>query len=191
MVEALTASRLSLAETATTNLSKLITKLESVVSEIPPEKPRSRAGRTGEGEMEVDEESDEDPTKMFHRDIGIQTSLPPTPSSGPASSPPSSSSAINDQATRLKSISTSVTSLLEDSTSEGHDISDLSTTVGILREYLDGLAYVMPSYGYGTGGYGSGPQADDEIGKVKASIRSVKGVLLSARSFPSVVRPVR
>jgi hypothetical protein len=85
--------------------------------------------------------------------------------------------------------------LLEDSTSEGHDVQELEATISILREYLDSMAYVTPNYGYG-GGYenyggsagGAGKEADDEIGKVKASIRGVKGVLLNARSFPGGVR---
>lgn len=40
-------------------------------------------------------------------------------------------------------------------------------------------------------GYGAGPKIgetnDDEIAKVKAEIRGVKGVLLSARNFPGGV----
>jgi hypothetical protein len=64
----------------------------------------------------------------------------------------------------------------------------------VLREYLDGLAYVAPTYGYGVGGYAGLSQnnkEEDEIGKVKASIRGVKGVLLSTRSFPGVARTVK
>ncbi len=40
----------------------------------------------------------------------------------------------------------------------------------------------------GVGGYGANKEADDEISRVKAGIRGVKGVLLSARSFPGGVR---
>ena len=181
MLASLTSSRLSLAETTSENLQKLISKLEGVVSEIPP---------TTNGKMvvdrEVEEESDEDPSEMFHRDIGVQTSLPATPSLSRPASPSPETTHLSDQTARLTSLSTSITGLIEDSTSEGHETNDLSSTINILREYLDGLAYVAPSYGYG-GSYALGSTAkeqDDEIGKVKASIRGVKGVLLSARSFP-------
>lgn len=153
------------------------------MSEIPP---------SGKGVVGLEEESeDEDPSEMFHRDIGVQTSLPSSPHASRPSSP-SPTSELDGQATQLSALSTSLKGLMEDSTSEGQDVSDLSTTVGVLREYLDGLAYVAPSYGYGVGGYnglmGAAGKEDDEISRVKSSIRGVKGVLLSARSFPGVGR---
>lgn len=133
---------------------------------------------------EEEESEDEDPTEMFHRDIGVQTSLPSTP----RPSTPSLPSALDEQSTRLTSLTSNLQSLIEAGTSEGQDEAYLSTTVGVLREYLDGLAYVVPSYGYGAGGYTGGGREDDEISRVKSSIRGVKGVLLSARSFPGVGR---
>ena len=183
MLASLITSRLSLAETASDNVEKLINKLEGFVSEIPPGKAaKIEVGR------EEDVESDEDPTEMFHRDIGVQTSLPTSPSQSRPASPGPASTQLDDQAARLTSLNNSISGLVEDSAVEGHEMSDLSTTINILREYLDGMAYVTPSYGYGSsyGGLGgsSSNDLDDEIGKVKASIRGVKGVLLSARTFP-------
>jgi hypothetical protein len=193
MISSLTESRLSLAETASSNLSKLITKLESVVSELPPQKSQSNAERKADGEHDVEEDSDEDPTEMFHRDVGIQTSNPPSPRALFPS--PSPETRITEQEAQLKSLSGTISQLMDDSTSEGREASDLTTTVAVLRDYLEGLAYVMPTYGYGIGGYGGlaqgGGKEDDEIGKVKVSIRAVKGVLLSARSFPGAVRTGR
>ena len=183
MLASLTTSRLSLAETTSENLQKLISKLEGVVSEIP-------AGKNVKTEVEGEdeEESDEDPTEMFHRDIGVQTSLPATPSLSRPASPGPQLTLLDDQTARLTSLNASISGLVEDSTVEGHETNDLSTTISILREYLDGLAFVPPSYGYGTSygalGGGNSKDLDDEIGRVKASIRGVKGVLLSARSFP-------
>lgn len=190
MLATLTESRLSLAETAQSNLSKLITKLEGMVSEIPPtSQPKSQE------DGYRDDESDEDPTDMFHRDIGVQTSLPTSPlESRPSSPSPTSTSILADQTSRLLSLKDSLRGLVEDSTSEGSDVIELEGTIAILREYLDGMAYVAPTYGTyghtssasGYNGWGSSrtPEADDEIAKVKAGIRGVKGVLLSARSFP-------
>jgi hypothetical protein len=186
MLATLTESRLSLTSTASTNLSKLITQLEGIVSEIP-----TNAQHKHEEQKEEDEESDEDPTELFHRDIGVQTSLPNS-EAGSRPSSPTADSTLADQTSRLKSLKESLSGLVEDSTSEGHDVIELEATIGVLREYLDGMAYVMPSYNFGVGGYGSAgagrEEADDEISRVKAGIKSMKGVLLSARSFPGGVR---
>jgi hypothetical protein len=195
MLSQLTTSRLSLAETASSNLKTLIQKLEAQVSEIPATKSHSIS------KIEEDEESeDEDPTELFHRDIGVQTSLPPSPilHGYSVADPETPSTSLDTQSTSLSTLRTSLNDLLADSTNEGQDSSDLSTRISVFREYLDGLAYVAPSYGYGIGGYGGvggagglGKEPDDEIGRVKASIRGVKGVLLSARSFPGGARGVR
>jgi len=131
-----------------------------------------------------DDSEDEDPTEMFHRDIGVQTSPPRSRSASPTRLTPAL-----EQTNRLNGLNKSLTSLLEDSVSEGQETADLSTSLSVLREYLDGLAYVAPSFTYGAGGYGygaTGGKEDDEISRAKANIRGVKGVLLSARSFPGV-----
>lgn len=173
MVESLTSARLDLASTTSTNLQKLLAKLESMVSVVPEKRIE-----------QTDEDSDDDPTELFHRDIGIQTSPPRSRSSSP---PPNSTTA---QESRLSVLQTHLSELRDDSTSEGQHSSDLENTMGILREYLDGMAYVAPSYNFGYGGSGGGgkKEEDDEIGRVKQGIRGVKGVLLSARSFPGGVR---
>lgn len=181
MVGSLTESRLELAQISKNKLDQLITKLESVVSEIPsgPIPLHSAEGEDGE-------ESDEDPTELFHRDIGVQTS---PPSSRPLSpSPETPDSILGSQTSRLSKLKESLQGLVDNSTSEGHDVTELGGTIGVLREYLDGMAYVAPTYNYGGYGNPTTKEQDDEISRVKASIRSVKGVLLSARSFPGGVR---
>lgn len=182
MIASLTEARLSFASTSKTNLDKLITQLEGLVSEVP-----ANMKNRGIGEKEDESESDEDPTEMFHRDIGIQTSPFISRPSSPVDTSP-----LTGHTARLESLKSTLEGLVEDSTSEAGETSELESTMGILREYLDSLAFVQPSYSYGVGGYGgagrSGKDEDDEIGKVKKEIRGVKGVLLSARSFPSVVR---
>lgn len=181
MVASLTESRHELAQTSKDKLDQFVTKLESVVSEIP-----SGALSPHPAEREEDEESDEDPTELFHRDIGVQTSPPESRPSSP--SPETPESILGSQTSRLSKLKESLQGLVEDSASEGHDVTELEGTIGVLREYLDGMAYVAPTYNYS--GYGSSTtkEQDDEISRVKASIRGVKGVLLSARSFPGGVR---
>jgi hypothetical protein len=193
MLATLTESRLSLAETASSNLSKLITQLEGMVSEIPT----TALHKHDTEQKEEDEESDEDPTELFHRDIGVQTSLPNSEAGSHPGSPSlrTPNSVLVDQTSRLKSLKDSLAGLVEDSTSEGYDTVELETTIGVLREQLDSMAYVVPNYGFaGVGGYGAGSsgnkEKDDEISRIKAGIKSMKGVLLSARSFPGGVRAV-
>ncbi|KAL3421910.1 peroxin 14/17 [Phlyctema vagabunda] len=176
MIASLTTSRISLAETAKDNLQKLVEKLEQVVSDIPSPSSESVAA----------EESDEDPTEMFHRDIGVQTSFSPTPTR-PRSPEPTS---LDTQVTMLQRLNTGCSTLLDESKSEEQENSDLTATVRILKEYLEELAYPALTYGYGAYNSGSGDN-DDEIGRVKQQIRGVKGVLLSSRSFPGGARSVR
>ncbi|TVY15440.1 hypothetical protein LARI1_G005951 [Lachnellula arida] len=178
MLASLTTSRLSLASTASQNLSKLIAKLEAAVSTIP-ETQQPPVDKTEA------EEEDEDPTELFHRDIGVQTSPPHSRSGSVSPAPPS-------LVQRLQMMKTHLQEIQADSTKEGENTGELETTVGVLREYLDGMAYTAPSYAGNYGFVGAagagGKDEDDEIGRVKAGIRGVKGVLLSARSFPGGVR---
>jgi hypothetical protein len=185
MIAALTSSRHELTGTAQENLDKLIAKLQGMVSETP----QSFLATPRQEESE-EEDSDSDPTELFHRDIGVQTSLPASPSFSRPASPPPATTTLEEQTSRISGIASHITGLNEASTSEGQEISQLSTCNGILREYLESLAYFPSSYTYGAGGlYGGMSQksetVDDEIAKVKAQIRGVKGVLLSARSFPA------
>jgi hypothetical protein len=185
MIAALTTSRHELAGTAHANIDKLIAKLQEMVSETP--QSFSVAPRQEESE---EEESDSDPTELFHRDIGVQTSLPTSPSSSRPPSPSPATTTLEEQASRISRITSHITDLNESITSEGQEVSQLSTCISILREYLESLAYAPPSYTYGGGGlYGGANQkseaVDDEIAKVKAQIRGVKGVLLSTRTFPA------
>ncbi|KAH7407288.1 peroxisomal membrane anchor protein conserved region-domain-containing protein [Cadophora sp. MPI-SDFR-AT-0126] len=182
MLASLTEARLSFASTSKTNLDKLITQLEGLVSEVPASMRNKSLG-----EKDDESESDEDPAEMFHRDIGIQTSPFISRPSSPVDTSP-----LTGHTARLQSLKSTLEGLVEDSSIEGVETVELEGKMGVLREYLDGLAFVRPSYSYGPGVYGgggrSGKDDDDEIGKLKKEIRGVKGVLLSARSFPGVVR---
>lgn len=189
MVEALTTSRLSLNSTASTNLQTLVKKLESVVSEIPPS-AHTQAGLLY-GKKDWENDSDGDPTELFHRDIGIQTSGPSTPQA-PLSSLSSftESTPAPSQATRLTQLHISLSEILASSNSEGETVDDVYTDIKVLKNYLDDLANEPMFYGY-SNQYGNNRKEDrknDEITKVKDGIRSVKGVLLSTRSFPGISR---
>jgi hypothetical protein len=181
MSEALAASRHELLSQTTTNLETLNSKLSSMVSEVPKSLLLDQAKERGE---EEEDSEDEDPTEMFHRDIGIQTSLPTSPiASRPPSPPPST---LEMQKSRLEKLTSSIGGLNTEHASLGDEQESLSGTIDALREYLEGLVYSPPAYSYGGYGGAKRDEADDEISRVKREIRAVKGVLLTARSFPGV-----
>lgn len=180
LVESLTESRHDLAVTAQTKLDKLIAKLEGVVSTVPA------PAHTTSIPYRDETDSDSDPTELFHRDIGIQTS---PFSSRPASPSPelSKTSVVDTQTTRLSELSTHLQTLRQNSQSEGEDYVELTTTLDVVREYVQSLAFSSTTYGSTFNGYPGleKEENNDEISKMKAQIRAVKGSLLSARSFPS------
>lgn len=184
MVASLTESRHNLAETAQSNIDKLISRLSDMVSEIPD----SQAHESYKDNVS-DTDSDSDPTELFHRDIGVQTSLPTSAHASRPGTPVSS--VLDNQTSRLEELTSSIKDLKESSKSEGDEVTELSSTIGVLKDYLDDLAYTPSSFKYGgTASYGTGAKVtteDDEIAKLKTQIRGVKGVLLSAKSFPGGV----
>ncbi|KAI6714680.1 hypothetical protein JHW43_002761 [Diplocarpon mali] len=174
MLASLTSARLSLASTSKSNLEKLVTILETLVSEIPAD---IRNKKATDGTQTPSTESDPDPTEMFHRDIGIQTSPPLTR--------PSSPTPLHTHVARLGALKDLLKEIVANDSAERHEISEVEGDMGGLKEYLNGIAYVPPSYGYVPVGWNSRKQDDDEIARLKKEIRGVKGVLLSARSFPA------
>ena len=188
MLDTLTEARHSLFENASSNLDALNEKLENVVSVIPVSTRVSKSGSYGpdQNETEEDDKSDaSDPTELFHRDTGTQTSPPMSISTSSSSLDASGSLPITPlsiHTSQMKSLDTELLSILT-STNEVVD-EDAMILHGIsdLREYL-----LEIQYGRKPGssrGETSRWRADDEISKVKAEIRNIKGVLLSAKSFP-------
>lgn len=98
------------------------------------------------------------------------------------------------QTSRLTTFQTTLSSVLEDFTYEASAAEELETRMSMLKEYLQGLACpptptvdFPPGFGFGIG-IGDDKHVDDGITSVKKEIRGVKGLLLSARSFPGGVR---
>ncbi|ELQ43926.1 peroxin 14/17, partial [Pyricularia oryzae Y34] len=111
MVESLTDARIDLHRSASDGLSRTIEKLEGIVSEVPPLPSASTQDKTGGAARKQDDNdaasSDGgDPTELFHRDVGVQTSPPQTPFAATAST--QKPSAIESQATRLAKLTASV-----------------------------------------------------------------------------------
>jgi len=177
MVESLTLARHSLFETASADLDKLNEKLEKTVSKVPD------VSHNDADDSDV-ESASSDPARFFNRSTGTQTSpslsrLTSDSSASPESTP---SSTIAHQL-RLSTLHSKLSELVP---ADAEAASPVKDSVDELRRYLDGLAYAS----IGISGKKSGEA--DEIAKVKAEIRGVKGVLLSARNFPgSMVLPAR
>ncbi|OJJ01581.1 hypothetical protein ASPVEDRAFT_41177 [Aspergillus versicolor CBS 583.65] len=211
MLATLTDARLDLAGTTEDNLKKLNEKLEQNVSQLPPSLLASKSTAPSISDTEDDVESiTSDPTELFHRDIGTQTSqdLTQPPSATADASSATDPESVDPTATitshqkRLESIGSHLREV-EDAQSQSSTLHDTTRSrISDLQRYLDGLLYSKNSYPYtATTGYGafstpgldSGSAAatgvrkaeEDAISNFRADIRGVKGALLSARNFPS------
>lgn len=211
MVDSLTEARISLHGTTTEDLARLVDKLESTVSEIPPPKPKAAKANWADSNID-DEDNDaissyDDPAELFHRDIGVQTSPPPTPPAtmatatspfgiAPFHSRQSSEESRKEtpsaqQARRLSSLVSSLKTLGDGLVTQTESLGSVKTVLDLLKEDLDKLSAAQTTDfvgGYSLYGAASRNEPDDEIKRAKENIRRVKGVLLSTRSFPATTR---
>ncbi|KAL8939039.1 MAG: hypothetical protein Q9211_002921 [Gyalolechia sp. 1 TL-2023] len=182
MLESLTSARHSLFDTAQTNLETLNERLMKIVSTVPDGIENYSDRGDGADDDEDSSETTEDIMPLFNRTIGTQTSAPPSLSSSiPGSEPKSSPNPIPMHETSLKSLHSSLSALLAPSRSSDAE-SNLTSQIRDLKQYLDSLSY--PSLYHPTTS-SLAESKDDAVNKFKAEVRGVKGVLLSARNFPS------
>ncbi|RPB01000.1 hypothetical protein L873DRAFT_1678386 [Choiromyces venosus 120613-1] len=213
MYSALTDARLDLSSTALKNLTELNTRLRELVpsTRIPhpsttankrhsknyyPSPPSPSSSADGENDDD-DNSSTSDPSELFHVDATTQTS--PSLDYHPTSSSPETAMEDLTPDGKLEHLSTQLHALVE-SHSDGMD-NELTFALEDLRSYLESLTYDWSSssiftspYEYasigksGAGGGGTGGadgKKDDPVARVKAEIRSVKGVLLNTKNFPA------
>lgn len=131
-----------------------------------------------------EDEEDEDPTEMFHRDVGTQTVFDiPSKTEAPQEAPSES------QASRLEKLTRSLTEIKDGLRSQSDDLGDVKTVIDVFRDDLDTVTYRSPEIiGYDYSRSKKTNEPEDEMRKVRDSIRRVKGVLLSTRSFPASTR---
>ena len=203
MFDTLTSARQELGSVAQSRLSELNKKLEGMVSEIPPDLGNYKDHRkVGEGEEDATETGSvtSDPTELFHRDIGTQTtpnlsqrpSRSTSDSGGSEAVLPNSQRVVEGHVGRLETIRSHMSEFLSTENALAESDDAIRDRVSELQTYLDGLTYQHASYS-SSGPYGpddlsrgkSSSVEEEAIAKVKAEIRGVKGVLLSARNFPS------
>jgi hypothetical protein len=130
-----------------------------------------------------------DPTELFHRDIGTQTSPPITPAPSSATQPASKTIA-DKQDDRLLIIKSHLDEMLSGLEAGEQPAKDRLEETNKLRHHLDNMMYRVQTQNVWSTGFGSdqkgGADADDVIEEVKKEIRGVKGVLLSAKRFAPV-----
>ncbi|KAL8689363.1 MAG: hypothetical protein Q9218_004955 [Villophora microphyllina] len=179
MLESLTSARHSLFESAQTKLDTLNEKLEKTVSVNPSD--IGAANQSNSHEKDDESETAEDMAPLFNRTVGTQTSplhshsLSSSTSSSIASSPSPQQDTTTAQQSSLRSLHTTLSSLLPHQDTKPNQTDAISALVE-LKQYLDTLTY---SHLYRS------ESKDDAIAKFRAEIRGVKGMLLSARSFPA------
>ncbi|KAG8673480.1 hypothetical protein FPOAC2_06924 [Fusarium poae] len=181
MVDSQAEARTEFHDLTSKKLDALVAKLEKTVSEVPPKKPAAT----------VEDESDaEDPTEMFHRDMGTQTTFPISSVTALKGSS-GYDSAAKHNTNQLASLNKTLSGLKDEYRSQSEGMDKIKSAVDMLRDDLDTLtytAYPEQSNGYDLYGRSRKPEPDDEIRKVRDNIRRVKGVLLSTRNFPTSAR---
>ena len=176
MVESLTSARHFLFESAGANMIALNKKLESAVSKVPEIPPHSK-----EEDSDTDSISS-DGARFFNRSAGTQTSPHLSRSNSSTSSDPDEAlSPTQDHTSALLEIHSKLSDLLP---TDGEPVNPLRDSISELRAYLEKLPYANS---LNLGGKVGKKREMDAVANLKAEIRGVKGVLLSARNFPSGV----
>ncbi|TQS35965.1 hypothetical protein Golomagni_03599 [Golovinomyces magnicellulatus] len=196
MLERLSDCRHELFSTTLLNLNSLSQKLETVVSEVPiTAKTLSNVDSDA-----LDNEKEDDSAMLFHRDIGIQTSL--SMNSSETSNTQPALTLLDRQASYYCDLHTQIKDLSDCVYSEVNNSLALDDKLIEFREYLNAtgsnssLLNSRNESKYMTNGTLPGFLSTrkttgmngeiDEVTKVKKEIKGMKGLLLSARTFPGL-----
>ena len=185
MAASLTDARHDFAIHGQSKIDELNTRLSKIVSKIPEPKPAADAS-----ELDDVESLASDPTELFHRDIGTQTSPAITPAPSSTTSPETKTTA-DKQTDRLDIIKSHLDEMLSGLQAGEQPAKDRLEETNKLRHHLDNMMYrVQTANMWSTGNFTMdgkpGEDANDAIEEVKKEIRGVKGVLLSAKRFAPV-----
>ncbi|KAI8624569.1 hypothetical protein F5Y19DRAFT_308218 [Xylariaceae sp. FL1651] len=169
-------------------LAQLVEKLEGAASTVPYKDEKLSKSRGYDRLLEDNESTISDPTELFHRDVGTQTSPPPSVTGNTRDATNSTEKPVDAQARRLSALGASLRELTLIHTQKAESTAELRSAIGEISDQVDKLAYppVHDFSTYGGLGYGRSTEPDDEFKKTRDAIRSVKGLFLSARSFPAV-----
>ncbi|KAH6618800.1 peroxisomal membrane anchor protein conserved region-domain-containing protein [Boeremia exigua] len=161
-------------------------KLGGAVSVDPASKVKKTTSEIGDDVSEADS----DPTELYHRDYGTQTT--PNLSRRPSLEVADAHPMVTAQENRLKIIKSHLNELVTNRSNSVVSRDSLHTKVSDLTTYLNDMSYQNQYYSSMNGMYGSNyglPSGKDgktdQIDVLKQDIRAVKGVFLSARNFPT------
>lgn len=186
MTQNLTDSRHDFAGHAQLQLDKLNERLRDTASIDPASKSKQAVSDVPDHVSDADS----DPTELFHRDFGTQT----TPTLSRRDSKSSASTQddeplVKAHESRLNILTSHLRELEATRSNDTASSDSLKTQLSNLQTYLSDMTYqnqYYPASGgfYGTT-YGLPKSKDDQIEVLKGDIRAVKGVFLSARNFPT------
>ena len=200
MTESLAASRHDFYLHTQSKLDNIIQRLEENVTQDPKKDALQSDGVQGATGTTDTASEDSDPTELFHRDFGTQTSAEDFPKGSKSQNPSNSdrpdtiTEAHQQQINQIKAAVAGLTS--DGLSSESQTIQELRVIMEMSREQLESLAYPASvdggSFGWTNNDAGfsnlyssTNKKDSDEISKMKQEIRSLKGSLLSAKSFPA------
>ena len=189
MAASLTDARHDFASHGQSKIDEFNERLSKLVSKIPEPKPT-----TDEAENEDAESVASDPTELFHRDIGTQTSPAVSPPPSTANAQIATNTVSDKHNERLSIIKSHLEEMLAGVQAGEQPAKDRLEETNKLRHHLDNMMYRVQTSNMWNGGYGGGFANDaktgtegvDAIEEVKKEIRGVKGVLLSAKRFAPV-----
>lgn len=186
MVENLAEARHDFAAHTQEQLVELNKKLGESVSVDPASKIKKTTSEIGDDVSEADS----DPTELYHRDYGTQTT--PSLSRRPSLTDIDAHPTVTAHEKRLKIITSHLNEIAANRTSSRVSHDSLQNKVSDLTTYLNDMSYQNQYYNNMGGLYGnsyglpSGKDGKkDQIEILKQDIRAVKGVFLSARNFPT------
>lgn len=186
MVQNMTEARHDFASHTQEQLQELNKRLGEAVSVDPATKAKTIADIADDIS-----EADSDPTELYHRDYGTQTTpaLSRRPSTSTANDP---EPIVAGHQNRLKIIKSHLQELETTRSNDSASVESLKTKVSDLTTYLNEMSYQNQYYSSMNGLYGSSYSLtgakdgkSDQIEVLKNDIRAVKGVFLSARNFPT------
>lgn len=186
MAEGLAEARHDFSAHTREQLQELNKKLGESVSVDPASKVKKTVSEMGDDVSEAES----DPTELYHRDYGTQTT--PNLSRRPSAVDTDAHPTVTAQEKRMKIISSHLNELAANRTNSRVSSESLQTKVTDLTTYLQDMSYQNQYYSSMGGLYGasyglpSGKDGKkDQIEVLKSDIRAVKGVFLSARNFPT------
>jgi hypothetical protein len=186
MTHGLAESRHDFAAHTQEQLQELNKKLGEVVSVDPASRVKKSVSEMGDDVSEADS----DPTELYHRDYGTQTT--PNLTRRPSVAETDAHPTVTAHEKRLQIISSHLDEIAADRTNSRVSSASLQSNVTDLTSYLQDMSYQNQYYSSMGGNYGGSfglPQGKDgkkdQIEVLKQDIRAVKGVFLSVRNFPT------